>query len=68
LAPEYAHLGHLSEKIDVFSYGVLLLEIVSKRRNMQIKSPEFDYFYLPDWVSFLSLRKHIECVKWEKVE
>nr|APU94842.1 leucine-rich repeat receptor-like protein kinase [Pohlia nutans] len=49
LAPEYAHLGQLSDKVDVFSYGVLLLEIVSKRRNIELKSPESDHFYLPEW-------------------
>ncbi|KAG0585092.1 hypothetical protein KC19_3G257500 [Ceratodon purpureus] len=52
LAPEYAQLGLLSEKVDVFSYGVLLLEIVSGRRNMEPKSPE-DQFYLPDWAWIL---------------
>lgn len=60
LAPEYAHLGHLSEKVDVFSYGVLLLEIVSGRRNMEPKSSAEDQFYLPDWVSSLSLTIFID--------
>lgn len=33
MAPEYAMRGYLSVKTDVFSYGVLLLEIVSGRKN-----------------------------------
>ncbi|KAK7373641.1 hypothetical protein VNO80_07056 [Phaseolus coccineus] len=33
MSPEYAIQGLLSEKSDVFSFGVLLLEIVSGRRN-----------------------------------
>ncbi|KAB1212527.1 Cysteine-rich receptor-like protein kinase 10 [Morella rubra] len=33
MAPEYAIDGYLSEKADVFSYGVLVLEIVSGRKN-----------------------------------
>ncbi|KAG6639645.1 hypothetical protein CIPAW_10G115200 [Carya illinoinensis] len=33
MSPEYAMQGRFSEKSDVFSFGVLLLEIVSGRRN-----------------------------------
>ncbi|XP_068654028.1 G-type lectin S-receptor-like serine/threonine-protein kinase At1g11330 [Aristolochia californica] len=33
MAPEYAMEGHFSIKSDVFSFGVLLLEIVSGKRN-----------------------------------
>ncbi|OEL34384.1 putative receptor-like protein kinase [Dichanthelium oligosanthes] len=33
MAPEYAVLGHLSVKLDVYSFGVLALEIITGRRN-----------------------------------
>ncbi|XP_029117331.1 G-type lectin S-receptor-like serine/threonine-protein kinase SD1-13 [Elaeis guineensis] len=33
MSPEYAVEGKISEKSDVFSFGVLLLEIVSSKRN-----------------------------------
>ncbi|CAI9756530.1 unnamed protein product [Fraxinus pennsylvanica] len=33
MAPEYAMGGRFSKKSDVFSFGVLILEIVSGRRN-----------------------------------
>ncbi|XP_045797884.1 G-type lectin S-receptor-like serine/threonine-protein kinase At1g11330 [Trifolium pratense] len=33
MSPEYAMHGHFSEKSDVFSFGVLLLEIIIGRRN-----------------------------------
>lgn len=33
MAPEYAMHGYLSVKTDVFSFGVLVLEIVSGRKN-----------------------------------
>ncbi|XP_074309385.1 cysteine-rich receptor-like protein kinase 43 isoform X1 [Silene latifolia] len=33
MAPEYVKHGHLSVKADVFSFGVLMLELISGRRN-----------------------------------
>lgn len=33
MAPEYALHGFLSVKTDVFSFGILVLEIVSGRKN-----------------------------------
>ena len=32
-APEYAVLGHVPTKSDVFSFGVIILETVTGRRN-----------------------------------
>lgn len=34
MAPEYAMNGYLSAKTDVFSFGILVLEIVSGRKNI----------------------------------
>ncbi|KAI4312091.1 hypothetical protein MLD38_036943 [Melastoma candidum] len=34
MAPEYASRGNFSVKSDVFSFGVLVLEIISGRRNL----------------------------------
>ncbi|XP_066161092.1 cysteine-rich receptor-like protein kinase 6 [Oryza sativa Japonica Group] len=36
MAPEYAVLGHLSVKVDVYSFGILVLEIVTGRRNTDV--------------------------------
>ncbi|KAI4371115.1 hypothetical protein MLD38_019384 [Melastoma candidum] len=38
MAPEYVLRGHYSLKSDVFSFGVLVLEIVSGRRNLEPRS------------------------------
>lgn len=55
LAPEYAMRGHLTEKADVFGFGVVALEIVSGRTNSD-ESLEEDKIYLLEWVkSFPSL-------------
>ncbi|MFS7955340.1 putative protein kinase RLK-Pelle-DLSV family [Helianthus anomalus] len=32
MAPEYATIGHLSEKVDTYSFGSVILEIISGRR------------------------------------
>ncbi|KAL7590821.1 hypothetical protein Lser_V15G35427 [Lactuca serriola] len=48
LAPEYAMWGHLTEKTDVFGFGVVALEIISGRRNSD-SSLEDDKIYLLNW-------------------
>ncbi|XP_010501250.1 PREDICTED: probable LRR receptor-like serine/threonine-protein kinase At1g56140 isoform X1 [Camelina sativa] len=48
LSPEYVMLGHLTEKTDVFAFGIVALEVVSGRPN---SSPELDddKQYLLEW-------------------
>ncbi|XP_028792809.1 cysteine-rich receptor-like protein kinase 42 isoform X1 [Neltuma alba] len=36
-APEYAIHGQLSEKVDVYSYGVVVLEIISGQKSKELK-------------------------------
>jgi serine/threonine protein kinase len=46
LAPEYAIRGQLTKKADVYSFGVLLLEIVSGRWHTDPRLPLQDQFLL----------------------
>ncbi|KAL5811482.1 hypothetical protein ACOSQ4_028050 [Xanthoceras sorbifolium] len=48
LAPEYAMRGHLTEKTDVFAFGVVALEIVSGRPNSDSSLDE-EQVYLLEW-------------------
>ncbi|KAG1348062.1 putative LRR receptor-like serine/threonine-protein kinase [Cocos nucifera] len=49
LAPEYAMRGHLTEKADVFGFGVVALEVLSGRPNSD-RSLEAEKVYLLEWV------------------
>ncbi|XP_021864482.2 probable LRR receptor-like serine/threonine-protein kinase At1g56140 isoform X2 [Spinacia oleracea] len=48
LAPEYAMRGHLTEKVDVFAFGVVALELVSGRSNCDTALGR-EEMYLLDW-------------------
>ncbi|PON51255.1 S-receptor-like serine/threonine-protein kinase [Trema orientale] len=43
MSPEYAVDGKFSVKSDVFSFGVLLLEIVSRKRNRRFSHPDHNH-------------------------
>ncbi|KAI7751135.1 hypothetical protein M8C21_008713 [Ambrosia artemisiifolia] len=55
LAPEYASSGKLTEKSDVFSYGVMLLELITGRRPVDSTNTYMDDS-LVDWVRPLLTR------------
>ncbi|KAL3819570.1 hypothetical protein ACJIZ3_005475 [Penstemon smallii] len=47
-APEYAIRGELSEKADIYSFGVLVLEIINGRKNTDLNLPP-EMQYLPEY-------------------
>ncbi|KAL6205900.1 hypothetical protein ACLB2K_023152 [Fragaria x ananassa] len=54
MAPEYAMRGYLTDKADVYSFGIVVLELVSGRSNTTYRTKE-ECFYLLDWVSYFFL-------------
>jgi serine/threonine protein kinase len=61
LSPEYATCGHLTQKLDVYSFGVLLLEIVSGRKVIDYNRPP-EEINLCNWVSFLTCNYYLFCL------
>ncbi|CAK9142917.1 unnamed protein product [Ilex paraguariensis] len=51
MAPEWVKMDPITSKADVFSFGMVLLEIVSGVRNFEIQGSEIDSedWYLPRW-------------------
>lgn len=49
MAPEYALWGHLTHKADVYSYGVVVMEIVTGKNNNNFM-PSEKFVCLLDWV------------------
>lgn len=50
LAPEYLHYGKATEKTDVFSYGVVMLEVACGRRPIEREQESQKMLNLVDWV------------------
>ncbi|KAL3733932.1 hypothetical protein ACJRO7_023308 [Eucalyptus globulus] len=48
MAPEYAMRGYLTDKADIYSFGVVALEVVSGRCNISYQKKD-ECFHLLDW-------------------
>ncbi|RDX97093.1 putative leucine-rich repeat receptor-like serine/threonine-protein kinase, partial [Mucuna pruriens] len=59
IAPEYAMHGYLTHKADVYSFGIVALEIVSGMSNTISQPMEEEYFSLLDWVHLLKEKGNI---------
>ncbi|KAL7215684.1 hypothetical protein ACSBR1_027771 [Camellia fascicularis] len=46
----YKNIGHVSYKVDVCSFGMLLMEMVGKRRNLNAFADHTSQIYFPSWV------------------
>ncbi|KAG5226647.1 L-type lectin-domain containing receptor kinase [Salix suchowensis] len=52
MAPElfYKNIGGVSYKADVYSYGMLLMEMVGRRKNLNALTNHLSQIYFPSWV------------------
>ncbi|KAK8312454.1 hypothetical protein V6Z12_D01G043300 [Gossypium hirsutum] len=52
IAPElvYKNLGGISYKADVYSFGMLLMEIVGRRKNVNAFADHTSQIYFPSWI------------------
>ncbi|XVE68590.1 hypothetical protein DITRI_Ditri09bG0080500 [Diplodiscus trichospermus] len=52
IAPElvYKNIGGVSYKADVYSFGMLLLEMVGKRKNLDAFVEQSSQIYYPSWI------------------
>ncbi|KAF7151908.1 hypothetical protein RHSIM_Rhsim02G0206200 [Rhododendron simsii] len=52
MAPElfYKNIGHISYKADVYSYGMLLMEMAGRRRNLNAFADHTSQIYFPLWI------------------
>jgi len=52
MAPElfYRNVGTISYKADVYSFGMLLMEMASRRKNLNALAEQFSQIYFPFWI------------------
>ncbi|XP_071912438.1 rust resistance kinase Lr10-like [Coffea arabica] len=52
MAPElfYKRVGKVSSKADVYSFGMLLMELVGRRRNLNAHAEHSSQIYFPSWI------------------
>ncbi|KAI9071092.1 hypothetical protein K1719_046945 [Acacia pycnantha] len=52
IAPEmfYKNIGRVSHKVDVYSFGMLLMEMASQRRNLNPQAEHSSQLYYPLWI------------------
>ncbi|PON39360.1 Serine/threonine protein kinase [Parasponia andersonii] len=52
IAPElfYKNIGRVSYKADVYSFGMLLMEMANRRKNVNADTENSSHIYIPNWI------------------
>jgi len=59
MSPEYAMFGQFSEKSDIFSFGVMILEIITGKKNIS----SHESYYMPNGLmSYVSIIVKFLCL------
>ncbi|XP_020585257.1 probable serine/threonine-protein kinase At1g01540 isoform X2 [Phalaenopsis equestris] len=66
VAPEYASTGMLNERSDVYSFGILIMEIISGRNPVDYSRPQGEV-NLVDWLKMMVSSRKSEAVLDPKV-
>ncbi|XWS44620.1 hypothetical protein CRYUN_Cryun15aG0063600 [Craigia yunnanensis] len=61
ISPEYAIHGQLSEKTDVYSYGIVVLEIISGRKSYETTADDAEFLLKKAWTLYEN-NMHVEIV------
>ncbi|KAD5960704.1 hypothetical protein E3N88_12176 [Mikania micrantha] len=61
-APEYATFGRLSEKVDTYSFGIVVLEIISGRRCTDMNFGHDNHYLLQHAWDLYEKKIHIELI------
>ncbi|KAG6655718.1 hypothetical protein CIPAW_05G235100 [Carya illinoinensis] len=60
----YRNIGGISYKADVYSFGMLLMEMVGKRKNLNAFTEHSSQIYFPTWVKKEIVKKMIIVALW----
>ena len=63
MAPElfYKNIGRISHKADVYSFGMLLMEMANKKKNLNPNAERSSQLYFPFWIhKYIGKEKDIE--------
>ncbi|KAG7955159.1 hypothetical protein I3843_11G056700 [Carya illinoinensis] len=62
IAPEVfsRNFGNVTYKVDVYSFGMLLLEMVGGRKNVEVTTENISQVYFPEWIyNFLEQKEDL---------